>query len=402
MTTLRTPVQIVFLPFLAVCGQLLFVPLLVSRGAPPDFATQLQPLVEKYCLDCHGADLAEADLSLEAYGSIQQMRQGRQVWLKVLAQLQAESMPPEDADQPTGKEREQLIRWIDSVVNEVDCSQPQSPGHVTLRRLNRHEYRHTIRDLLGVDYEPAKDFPADDVGYGFDNIGDVMSLPPLLMEKYLTAAEEISEQVIVVDAQPEQLHHRQAGAKLEGDGAASEGSSRLLFTNGEVSVTLEFPEAGEYQFRIIACADQAGDEAAKMGIRVDGNEISTVDVEAERDKAETYRRRVRVSAGKHKIGLSFLNDYYNEKHEDPQRRDRNLFIEQFEVRRPLECFAGTAVGDASTDLRGDAGREHDGGAGGAQDPAAAGIAGSAPARHAGRAHSAGPLRGTCGCSRRLV
>ena len=335
MIAMRTSKQLVFLPILAICGELLIVMPLVARGAPPDFTTQIQPVVEKYCLDCHGAETAEGDLSLGEYRSIEQMRQSRGVWLKVLAQLQAESMPPEDAEQPTGKQREQLIRWVDSVVNEVDCSQPQSPGHVTLRRLNRHEYRNTIRDLLGVDYEPARDFPADDVGYGFDNIGDVMSLPPLLMEKYLTAAEQISERVIVVDAQPDQLNHRLSRAKLQGDGAASDDSSRLLFTNGEVFVEIEFPADGQYQFRTTACADQAGDEAAKMGLRIDGKEVSTFDVDAERDKAETYRRRIRLSAGKHRIGVSFLNDYYNEKHEDPQRRDRNLFIEQFEVRGPL-------------------------------------------------------------------
>ncbi len=184
---------------------------LIASDAPPDFKAEIQPLVEKYCADCHSADLAEGDLSLEEYGSLQQMRDGREVWLKVLAQLQAEAMPPEDADQPSGEERKQLILGIDRAINEVDCSQPQSPGHVTLRRLNRFEYRNTIRDLLGVDYEPAKDFPADDVGYGFDNIGDVMSLPPLLMEKYLTAAEDISEQVIVVPEQSNQLSHRQPG-----------------------------------------------------------------------------------------------------------------------------------------------------------------------------------------------
>jgi hypothetical protein len=74
-------------------------------------------------------------------------------------------------------------------------SGPRDPGRVTLRRLNRAEYNNTIRDLLGVDFQPAKDFPADDVGYGFDNIGDVLSLPPILMEKYLSAAEQVVEQV---------------------------------------------------------------------------------------------------------------------------------------------------------------------------------------------------------------
>ncbi len=156
------------------------------------FGRQIRPLLEKYCFDCHSDEGAEADLRLEKFGGVTQIRDARATWLKMLRQLQAASMPPADADQPTTDERKVLVAWIDHTINTVDCGGPVSPGRVTLRRLNRHEYRNTIRDLLGIDYEPAADFPADDVGYGFDNIGDVLSLPPLLMEKYLAAAEEIS------------------------------------------------------------------------------------------------------------------------------------------------------------------------------------------------------------------
>ncbi len=88
--------------------------------------------------------------------------------------------------------RDRLVKLIDELANAVDCVRNPNPGKVTMRRLNRQEYRNTVRDLTGVDYEPAKGFPGDDVGYGFDNIGDVLSLPPLLMEKYLDAAEVIS------------------------------------------------------------------------------------------------------------------------------------------------------------------------------------------------------------------
>ena len=76
------------------------------------------------------------------------------------------------------------------------------PGRVTARRLNRVEYNNTVRDLLGVDFKPAADFPADDSGYGFDNIGDVLSLSPVLMEKYLAAAEKIARKAIVADPPP--------------------------------------------------------------------------------------------------------------------------------------------------------------------------------------------------------
>src|SRR5262249_21734368 len=85
--------------------------------------------------------------------------------------------------------------WLDRTLFAVDCGLKRDPGRVTIRRLNRTEYNNTIRDLVGVNFQPAEDFPADDVGYGFDNIGDVLSLPPLLMEKYLAAAEKIVDEV---------------------------------------------------------------------------------------------------------------------------------------------------------------------------------------------------------------
>ena len=87
---------------------------------------------------------------------------------------------------------ETINAWLEAVVLKTDCTGPKDPGRVTIRRLNRAEYNNTIRDLLGIDFHPAEDFPGDDVGYGFDNMGDVLSLSPLLFEKYLAAAETIS------------------------------------------------------------------------------------------------------------------------------------------------------------------------------------------------------------------
>ena len=81
---------------------------------------------------------------------------------------------------PAPPKRRMLVRWIDQAVFDVDCGRTHDPGHVTIRRLNRAEYNNTIRDLVGVSLRPADDFPSDDVGNGFDNMGDVLSLSPLL------------------------------------------------------------------------------------------------------------------------------------------------------------------------------------------------------------------------------
>ena len=97
-------------------------------------------------------------------------------------------MPPSGRARPSPAELAAIDEWLDAEV--FRCSSPDAdPGRVTMRRLNRAEYNNTIRDLFGLDLRLADAFPADDVGYGFDNIGDVLSIPPILMEKYLAAAD---------------------------------------------------------------------------------------------------------------------------------------------------------------------------------------------------------------------
>ena len=110
-------------------------------------------------------------------------------WTVVLQKVGGQEMPPEDAEQPTDKERAAFANWIESGLSNFDCSQVKLKPRTTVRRLNRAEYNNVIRDLFHVDVQPANEFPADDVGEGFDNLGEVLSLPPLLMEKYLDAAE---------------------------------------------------------------------------------------------------------------------------------------------------------------------------------------------------------------------
>jgi hypothetical protein len=121
--------------------------------------------------------------------------------------------PPDDARLlPTLAEREIITGWVEKELYHYDPAHPD-PGKVTLRRLNRAEYNATIRDLVGVDFKPAEDFPPDDSGYGFDNIGDVLSLPPILLEKYLAAADKILDQAIVTDPIKPMVRHIPASTR---------------------------------------------------------------------------------------------------------------------------------------------------------------------------------------------
>jgi hypothetical protein len=165
-----------------------------DRASPPSYARDVAPLINRYCVRCHGPTKAKGKVRLDRDRDDAAVRKSLPLWEKVGDNLRSGDMPPAGAKKPTATEMDLLNTWLDAVVYKLDCTGPKDPGRVTIRRLNRAEYNNTIRDLVGIDFKPAKDFPADDVGYGFDNIGDVLSLPPLLMEKYIAAAEKIVDE----------------------------------------------------------------------------------------------------------------------------------------------------------------------------------------------------------------
>src|SRR6185295_8585712 len=110
-----------------------------------------------------------------------------QLWVKVLRNTRSHVMPPPEEPQLTATEQVALEQWITTSGFGLNPAQPD-PGRVTVRRLNRTEYRNTLRDLIGVDFNAEAILPTDDVGYGFDNIGDVLSLSPIRLEKFIEAA----------------------------------------------------------------------------------------------------------------------------------------------------------------------------------------------------------------------
>src|SRR4051812_10841796 len=168
-----------------------------AAAATVSFQGGVVPLLKTYCYDCHSGPKPKGGFDLSTFTDEESVAKGRKAWRQVFDYLDAREMPPEGKPRPSEEEFERISRWIESALSKTDCRGLNDPGRVTMRRLNRAEYNNTIRDLVGIDFHPADDFPSDDVGYGFDNIGDVLSLPPLLLEKYLDAAEAIAEKVIV-------------------------------------------------------------------------------------------------------------------------------------------------------------------------------------------------------------
>lgn len=304
------------------------------KSEPLKFETDIQPLLKKFCYDCHGEAKQRAGLNLEKASTEQAILEGRKVWERAAGMIRTREMPPEKRmPQPTQEERDLLFQWITDTTSKIDCTGPHDPGRVTIRRLNRFEYNNTIRDLVGVDFQPAADFPSDDVGYGFDNIGDVLSLPTILFEKYLTAAEKITDAAIVADPLQGTIQ-TYLGDKLSGGQPYEEGA-QMLASSGKVSTEVELPAAGKYVVRIRAFEMHAGPDFAKLGFLVDGKQIQAFDVRGTADSPQAFALRMDLEAGKHVIAGAFLNDYYMPKDPDPKNRDRNLGIAAIELQGPI-------------------------------------------------------------------
>lgn len=163
------------------------------------YETEIEPLLVDYCFDCHGDGSREGDFRMDTFTDLAEHLDDTRHWIPVWRNLRSQLMPPSDEAQPSTEEKRKILSWIESTVFKLDPEDPD-PGRVTIRRLNRNEYRYAILDLLGVDYDTTEIFPPDDTGYGFDNIGDVLSISPLLMEKYITAAEEVVNLALPDDA----------------------------------------------------------------------------------------------------------------------------------------------------------------------------------------------------------
>lgn len=301
---------------------------------------QLVPFVQKYCINCHGPKRQSAGVRLDNDQDVAGLQKNRQLWDAVVRNIQSREMPPAGRPKPTDQEIDQVLGTLNVALNAIDCTGKRDPGRVTIRRLNRTEYNNTIRDLVGVPFQPADDFPSDDVGYGFDNIGDVLSIPTVLLERYLAAANKIIDTALakpeVVKSskqtfRPQNLQSNVPGARPKG-GAKGPIS---LFSNGDAFLNFNFPTDGEYEIRVRAYADQAGPEVAKMAIRIDEKQVKVHEVRAVAGKPDTYVYRHKETTGTKKLAAAFINDYYNDKDSDPKNRDRNLYIESIEVEGPL-------------------------------------------------------------------
>ena len=311
-----------------------------------EFKRDIFPIMNDVCFGCHGNKRAKAELNLEAFAANPEFFKDGRTWERVSEMLRHREMPPENKKQPTEDQRILLTEFIDKELAKFDCSNPNvpvNPGRVTLRRLNRNEYNNTIRDLFGVDYQPAADFPNDEVGYGFDNIGDVLSMSPILMEKYLRAAEEITAQAIRTDIPPyppeDTIRTKKWGTRSD-DGAVRIENDSLwgLWREGSIDIRYPFRTDGEYQLQITAYATLAGPEPPKMQVTLNGKPVKTFEVKETDEAPKTFVVNLKPGKGNHRISVAYLNNYVNNDSPDPALRgDRNLFVRGTKMVGPLDA-----------------------------------------------------------------
>jgi hypothetical protein len=209
------------------------------------FHETVEPILKEYCYDCHGDGMNKGKVAFDEFKSDDELLARRDLWFAVLKNVRAGLMPPEKKPRPSAEQTRALADWIKRDAFGLDPQNPD-PGRVTIRRLNRVEYRTTIRDLMGFDFKVEDELPPDDTGYGFDNIGDVLTISPMLLEKYMRAAETITAEAVprVTRVVAEKTIPGSAFRKSEGKGS---GERLTFYEAAKVGHTFKAEHAGNYR-----------------------------------------------------------------------------------------------------------------------------------------------------------
>lgn len=169
----------------------------VQAQDSPDIVKVIVPFVEKHCVKCHGAEKPKAGLSLHTFRDTKAILKERKLWDAALHLIESGEMPPEEQPQPTADEKAAFAKSVRALYAKVDAG-PPDPGRSLIRRLSRTEYGATVRDLLqlDLDFQPELELPSDAITHGFDNNAEALTLSPVLLDRYLAAAEMIAERAI--------------------------------------------------------------------------------------------------------------------------------------------------------------------------------------------------------------
>ena len=277
-----------------------------AQVSAQDFQKDIQPFLNKYCTDCHDAELEKGHLNLEQFQDDTRFFRDQRIWREVVNQVVTGEMPPVNKKvRPSPAEVEHLQTSIHKLLANAISKAKPDPGDVTIRRLNRLEFNNTIRDLLFLEENFSADFPADDTGYGFDNIGDVLTFSPVHLERFLSVGE-----LIAAKAMPTKPN------ELDGTGLAMmemlpkgrrDSQQRYFEPAPYLTGPMEAVRDGDYLISVsLRSTGAPGDPPPKIAFIVDGVEVGTYQFKAVR-KSEVAEAKVKLKQGKHEFTLKWLN-----------------------------------------------------------------------------------------------
>jgi cytochrome c5 len=301
-------------------------PVAQSQAKPQasDVAAQ-RALIDQYCVTCHNAKLKTANLLLDQL-DLAHLSENAEIGEKVVRKLRAGMMPPINMRRPDAATMESLIKWMETELDRGAVQHLPAPG---LHRLNRTEYANAVRDVLGLEVDPAKFLPSDDSTRGFDNIAGALTMSPALMEAYLSAAGKVSRLAIGDVSAP-----RQEVFEAPADTAQNHYIEGLPFgTRGGMLMKYEFPADGEYTFKVKGVtgyfqAVLGQIKGEQLEVTVDGERVKVFDWDREISNTTGNGRatqRIPIKAGLHTVGVTFLatNDVPGTELNKPFQRTMN-------------------------------------------------------------------------------
>ncbi|MBK1834353.1 DUF1592 domain-containing protein [Roseibacillus ishigakijimensis] len=288
---------------LQLLAPLLTLPLSLAAQPLPD---EVEDLLDFYCYDCHGYGKKEGGIKLDdlTLGADKH----RDLWESMWRNVRTGMMPPADGEQFLPEERKELLDWLERNPLGIDRENPD-PGRVTVRRHNRVEYQATVKDLLALDFSTAEHFPPDDTGYGFDTIGDVLSISPLLAERYFEAAQLLMDEAVPDNAAKLPTTEIHAPGFVAPDDKAQTG--RFIEFTIPQTVTAKRWTAEEGEHEIVLAFDVAGsaeatDNTATLVLAVNGKELARKELGWDFQKTLTLRAKTHLPAAEHEYSLQIL------------------------------------------------------------------------------------------------
>ncbi len=276
--------------------------------AQQEFQQVIVPFLDKHCYECHDADLKKGGLDLEAIKDDAAMFRQQRMWRELLQLVSEGQMPPAKKKvRPTQPEIDALSGAVSTLLRRATAAQKPDPGAVTVRRLNRTEFNATVRDLCLVDGDFSIDFPADDTGYGYDNIGDVLSFSPVHLERFLSAGERIAS-LALPDKESSPNSFNLDLSRMLPRGRVEE-QARYFLPATTIVGQVEATRDGEYVARIdLWAGGERTDPPAELTITVGGRQVGRLSVKPTPNKRfGTHEAKFTLPAGQHEMKLTWTN-----------------------------------------------------------------------------------------------